>query len=181
VFWVRAFLLLSLLQKNAIEVQQIASTKQHQNKEKSERKMASESEGKSETSMNKTPKPPRKCPTVITSIPAGVKKAFSSHLSSKQTLLMLDLCSSEYGQLHLFEKWDQSKSDKVSPAVLRQMANQIESLDASYPGGLKKYINTAKKLLAGTPCRNVEGRSFELIEIHSSILITSFFREACRQ
>jgi hypothetical protein len=101
--------------------------------------------------------------TPIVSVPAGIKKAFSSHLSTKQTILMLDLCYSEYGQLHLFEKWDQSKSDKVSPAVLRQMANQIMSLDNSYPGGLRAYIKTAKKLLAGTSlyytsCRNVKRR-----------------------
>lgn len=122
--------------------------------------MTNESEAKPETTMEE--ETPKVSPTVITSIPseatlipAGIKTAFSSHLSSKQTMLMLDLCSSEYGQLHLFEKWDESKPDKVSPAVLRQMATQIESLDASYPGGLREYIKTAKKLLAGT-LRRVE-------------------------
>lgn len=133
------------------------------------RKMASESEAKPESTMEETPdtlpKSPAvitsvpevipSVPAVITSVPAGVQKAFSSHLSPKQTELMLDLCSIECGQLHLFEKWDQSKPDKVSPAVLRQMANQIESLDESYPGGLREYIKTAQKLLAGTS-RHVE-------------------------
>jgi hypothetical protein len=113
--------------------------------------MASESsEAKPEATMEESPQALRNNPTVITSVPAGVTKAFSSHLSSNQKQLMVDLCSSEYGQLHLFEKWDQTKADKVSPAMLRQMANQIMSLDESYPGGLREYIKTAKKLLAGT-------------------------------
>ena len=81
-------------------------------------------------------------------IPSGLKNAISFFLTAEQQKLMLDLCSEELGQSHLFEAWDEA--EKVSPSVLRQMVSQLESLDASYPGGLREYILTAKRLLEGT-------------------------------
>jgi hypothetical protein len=82
-------------------------------------------------------------------MPAGMANALSLFMddNKKQHGLLVDLCSEELGQSHLFAEWN--KSDKVSPSVLRQMGDQLEVLDNAYPGGLREYILNAKKLLEG--------------------------------
>ena len=80
--------------------------------------------------------------------PKDLEASLGLFLSDNQQKLMLDLCSEELGQSHLFEGW--SEAEKVSPSVLRQMGNQLESLNESIPGGLRQYILSAKRLLKGT-------------------------------
>jgi hypothetical protein len=82
-------------------------------------------------------------------MPEGLANALTFFMNDNQTQhkLLVDLCSKELGQTHLFEEWN--KSDKVSPSVLRQMGDQLEQLDKAYPGGLRDYILKAKKLLEG--------------------------------
>jgi UDP-sugar pyrophosphorylase len=76
-------------------------------------------------------------------IPPGLEKALPSFTPSQQTLLKA-LASPECGQAHLFADW----SKATSPALLRQLAEQLELLDASYAeGGLVGYIHNAKRLL----------------------------------
>ena len=82
------------------------------------------------------------------SSPKDLEASLGLFLSDSQQKLMLDLCSEELGQSHLFEGW--SEAEKVSPSVLRQMGNQLESLNESIPGGLRQYILNAKRLLKGT-------------------------------
>lgn len=87
--------------------------------------------------------------TKRTTTGSGLADAFTFFLddNKRQHSLLVDLCTDELGQSHLFDGW--SKSDKVSPSILRQMGDQLEALDNSYPGGLRAYILEAKKLLSG--------------------------------
>jgi hypothetical protein len=71
-----------------------------------------------------------------------------SFLTESQQKLMMELCSKEAGQSHLFKNWFDVK-DGVSTSVIVQMAVQLESLNEAYPGGLKEYIIKAKQLLSG--------------------------------
>lgn len=89
-------------------------------------------------------------PQVLTSLPGdlGNKLQALAKDSPKQHALIKDLCSEELGQSHLFEKWIAAGS--VPPSEIRDLASQLESLDKSYPGGLRSYILKAKKLLKGT-------------------------------
>ena len=65
-----------------------------------------------------------------------------SVLSESQRELLTRLNSS--GQSHLFVAFTKGSS----PAVRRQLASQLESLDKDYPdGGLLGYITNAKRLL----------------------------------
>ena len=50
----------------------------------------------------------------------------------------------ELGQTHLFDGW----GSKPSAADESRFYKQIEDLDASYPGGLKAYVDNGRKLLA---------------------------------
>lgn len=60
--------------------------------------------------------------------------------STKQHSLVLDLTSEEFGQSHMFDKWKNDES-------IKELGDQLEQLDAAYPGGLRQYIVKAKKLL----------------------------------
>jgi hypothetical protein len=83
-------------------------------------------------------------------MPQGLANALTFFLdedSKEQHELLVDLCSKELGQTHLFEEWSDAKH--VSPSLIRQMADQLLELDKAYPGGLRAYILNAKKLLKG--------------------------------
>lgn len=86
-------------------------------------------------------------------IPKDLEYSLTNYLTQSQKLLVLDLCSEELGQAHLFDGWLQA--EKVSPSVLRQMGRELEALNASIPGGLRKYVLNAKNLLKGK-CKTVE-------------------------
>ena len=84
-------------------------------------------------------------------MPEGLANALNFFLdedSQEQHKLLVDLCSQELGQTHLFERWKDARN--VSPSLIRQMADQLLQLDKAYPGGLRAYILNAKKLLKGS-------------------------------
>lgn len=64
-----------------------------------------------------------------------------------QHALLTDLASDQYGQAHLFDRFVTTKKKKISPVALRKLGDQLESLDAAYPGGLREYIDKAQTLL----------------------------------
>ena len=60
-----------------------------------------------------------------------------------QRALLEDLCSEEYGQSHLLDAYSQDNDG----GKLAGMCRQLLKLDGGYPGGLRSYVNKAKKLL----------------------------------
>ena len=78
-------------------------------------------------------------------IPDGLAQTLDIFENNEIKELLTSLCSNKLGQSHLFDKW--GKSDKISPAALRQMGNQLHALDKSYPGGLRSYILKAKTVM----------------------------------
>lgn len=78
---------------------------------------------------------------------ANVQAFFPDEGEKAQRELLLDLCSEELGQSHLFEH--SSGTDDIGPSI-RRMGAQLEELDNAYPGGLRAYILNAKKLLKGS-------------------------------
>ncbi len=78
-------------------------------------------------------------------LPPGLEKALPAFTPAQQALLK-QLVTPDCGQQHLFASWPSTK--ETSPAILRQLVEQLESLDQSYPdGGLAGYIRNAKRLL----------------------------------
>ena len=65
--------------------------------------------------------------------------------SPEQYKLIHDLCSDELGQVHLFQQWIDAAS--ISQKQVKELGDQLEKLNASYPGGLRSYILKAKALL----------------------------------
>jgi len=64
-------------------------------------------------------------------------------MTSAQRELIKKLCTEELGQAHIFKDWA-----TLSPAIRREVMEELEALDGSYKnGGLEGYIKTAKKLL----------------------------------
>jgi UDP-sugar pyrophosphorylase len=60
-----------------------------------------------------------------------------------QRALLEDLCSEEFGQSHLLDAYCQDGDDEK----LRGLSQQLLKLDGGYPGGLRSYVEKAKKLL----------------------------------
>jgi UDP-sugar pyrophosphorylase len=92
-------------------------------------------------------------------LPPGVEGILRDN--PKQVALLKDLCSDELGQQHIFDGYrkavdaagdpDASLSSSSSPSSLnnkvRSLAKQLSKLNSTYPGGLRSYIDKAKKLL----------------------------------
>jgi UDP-sugar pyrophosphorylase len=76
----------------------------------------------------------------MTTFPGGLDDIIAD---VKQLLLLKDLCSDELGQSHLLDGYRKT----ASIDGIRQLANQLTKLNDSYPGGLRGYILTARKLL----------------------------------
>ena len=62
-----------------------------------------------------------------------------------QRALLEDLCSEELGQAHLLDAYCEGGS--VDDDKLRSLCQQLVKLDGGYPGGLRSYVQKAKKLL----------------------------------
>mmetsp|Transcript_7309 Transcript_7309/g.16521 ORF Transcript_7309/g.16521 Transcript_7309/m.16521 type:complete len:323 (-) Transcript_7309:31-999(-) len=60
-----------------------------------------------------------------------------------QRVLLEDLCSEEFGQSHLSDAYRQDGDEEK----LRGLCRQLVKLDGGYPGGLRSYVQKAKKLL----------------------------------
>ena len=74
------------------------------------------------------------------SLPENLKELIPD---DAQRNLLQDLCSEEFGQLHLLDAYSKDGKDEY----LRGMCEQLLKLDGGYPGGLRSYIKKAKKLL----------------------------------
>ena len=74
------------------------------------------------------------------SLPENLKELITD---DAERALLEDLCSEEYGQLHLLDAYAKDSDDEK----LRGLSQQLLKLDGGYPGGLKSYITKAKKLL----------------------------------
>jgi hypothetical protein len=85
-------------------------------------------------------------------VPEGLT-AFLPKMTEFQQKLALDLCSE--GQEHLFEGWSTTITEEEKEADVemmttkkKEMMEQLEALDQSYPdGGLKGYLTNARVLL----------------------------------
>ena len=62
-----------------------------------------------------------------------------------QRVLLEDLCSEEFGQFHLLDAYCQD--DGGDEEKFRGLCRQLVKLDGGYPGGLRSYVQKAKKLL----------------------------------
>jgi len=74
------------------------------------------------------------------SLPENLKDVITDET---QRALLEDLCSEELGQSHLLDADSQDDDD----GKLRGLCQQLVKLNGGYPGGLRSYIEKAKKLL----------------------------------
>ena len=79
--------------------------------------------------------------TMISSLPSNLKEIVTD---DTQRALLEDLCSVELGQSHLLDAYCQGDADDDK---LRGLCSQLLKLNGGYPGGLRSYIEKAKKLL----------------------------------
>lgn len=75
--------------------------------------------------------------------------AIQAHVPEPERALLVELCSDELGQQHLFAEFPKVFTGEDIASDIRSMSQQLHKLDRGYPGGLKAYIQNAKKLLQG--------------------------------
>ncbi|KAH9573986.1 hypothetical protein CY35_01G030700 [Sphagnum magellanicum] len=74
-------------------------------------------------------------------LPAGLPMLPSLATNAQRTLVQALLAD---GQTHLFDNWHLGENEESKLMFL----NQVEKLNANYPGGLMAYIHNARRLLA---------------------------------
>jgi hypothetical protein len=87
----------------------------------------------------------RNTSTMLSSLPANLKEIVTD---DTQRALLEDLCSEELGQSHLLDAYcAQDGGADADADKLRGLCSQLLKLNGGYPGGLRSYIEKAKKLL----------------------------------